>query len=359
MSGRKILHVDMDAFFASVEQRDRPELRGRPVVVGGPPNSRGVVAAASYEARAFGIRSAMPSARAGRLCPDAVFVPPDFERYRAASAQIHGVFREVTDLVEPLSIDEAFLDVTRNHLDEPLAREVARYLKARIKQVTGLTASAGAAPNKFIAKLASDFDKPDGLVVVPPERVDAFLLPLKVERIWGVGPATAKRLHELGARTIADIRRLDPAVLEHRFGRMGRHIMALAHGRDERAVQTRRAAKSRGAETTLAKDETDLATLAGLVGRLSERICEGLAKRDMVGRTITLKLRYDDFTTITRSRTLHRPTRDSAVIREVACELMAAHTEAGQRPVRLVGVSLSGFADPTEPRQLELHLPPV
>jgi DNA polymerase-4 len=335
----KILHVDMDAFYASVEQRDRPELRGRPVVVGGRPEGRGVVAAASYEARAYGVRSAMPCARAARLCPDAVFVPPDFERYQAVSRRIHDVFHEVTDLVEPLSLDEAFLDVTENRLGMASAGRVARWIKAQIRSRTQLTASAGAAPNKLVAKLASDLDKPDGLVVVPPDAVDRFLVDLPVRKLWGVGPKTAARLERLGVRTVADVRQRPAAVTEE-LGRQGAALVELAHGRDDRKVMPSRPAKSRGAEVTLDHDVLDRTLLLQHVARQSERIETSLRRRGLRGRTITLKLRYANFETITRSRTLPGGVHAAAEIARVAGRLLD-QTQAGARPVRLVGVSVS------------------
>lgn len=355
---RKIIHVDMDAFFASVEQRDRPELRGRPVVVGGDPRSRGVVAACSYEARRFGVRSAMPSAQAQRQCPEAVFVRPRMGRYREVSAEIFEVFHEVTPLVEGLSVDEAYLDVTDNALGEPLAGRVALWLKARIRERTGLTASAGVAPNKLVAKIASDMRKPDGLVIITPEQVDAFVAALPVEKLWSVGPATARRLHELGIRTAADLRRQDPEMLVHAFGRHGRFIYGLACGDDPREVSTGREPKSRGAETTFAEDVTDAETLARVLGGLAERVGESLRRLGRPGRTVTLKLRYADFTTISRSRTLTDATDDSAVLARTAVELLDAGTDAGERPVRLVGVSVGGLLDPEEPVQLRLRLRP-
>ncbi|HVZ23283.1 MAG TPA: DNA polymerase IV, partial [Vicinamibacterales bacterium] len=247
---RRIIHVDMDAFYASVEQRDRPELRGKPVAVGGSPASRGVVAAASYEARAFGVRSAIPMSRAVRLCPDLVIVRADFQKYRAVSQQVFGIFRSVTPLVEPLSLDEAYLDVTDNVWGEPLAMTVAKRIKTLIRETTGLTASAGVAPNKFLAKIASAWKKPDGLTVIAPERVESFLQQLPIDVLWGVGPVTAKRLRERGIATLMDVRRVDAAVLRAAVGSMAEWLTALAHGQDNRPVQPNRAAKSSSSECT-------------------------------------------------------------------------------------------------------------
>lgn len=352
MSVRRIVHVDMDAFFASVEQRDDPSLRGRPVVVGGPPDGRGVVAAASYEARRFGIRSAMPSREAHRRCPDAVFVRPDMARYRQASADVFAVFAEVTDLVEPLSVDEAFLDVTRNHLGLVHGVEVARWLRAEIRARTGLTASAGVAPVKFVAKIASDQHKPDGLTVVPPERVVAFLRPLDIGRLWGVGPKTAARLHALGLRTIGDVADADPASLSRALGDLGRHLHRLALGDDPRPVRPSRVRRSRGAETTFAQDVRDLGALRAALAPLAERVARGLVASGQAARTVTLKVRYADFRTVTRARTLDVPT-DRVGDLLAACDALLARTEAGQVPVRLVGVSASGLDDDAA-RQLAL-----
>lgn len=353
MSVRKIIHVDMDAFYASVEQRDRPELRGRPVAVGGKANSRGVVAAASYEARKYGVRSAMPSSRAARLCPDLVFVSPDFARYVEASRKIRDVFNEVTDLVEPLSLDEAYLDVTSNHWNEPLAGVIARRIKQRILDDIGLVASAGVGPSKLIAKLASDHDKPDGLTIVPPDAVDAFLLPLPARRLWGVGPKTAARLEGLGIHTVADIRRASVAELERKLGSFGPYLHDLAFGRDGRVVSSHRSRKSRGAERTLARDLQHMAEIEDLVDRLSRSVAMDLTREERPGRTVVLKLRYSDFSTITRSRTLDHPTANPERVAMTALSLLAL-TEAGRRPVRLIGVSVGGLVGDDEAIQLEL-----
>ena len=354
---RRVLHVDMDAFYASVEQRDKPELRGRPVAVGGD-GRRGVVAAASYEAREYGVHSAMPSARAKRLCPHLVFVKSDFSRYREVSQQVFGVFREVTDQVEGLSLDEAYLDVTHNQLGLELGRDVARYVRARIWEETQLTASAGVAPNKFLAKIASDINKPNGMYVIPPSRVDAFVAALKVEKINGVGPATAKRLHAMGIHVGADVRRAGEAALERALGKHGRWLYRLAHGQDDRPVVSHRVAKSRGAEMTFSQDVTDLAVLDDMVEAHADRIARSLQKAERRGRTITLKVRYDDFTTITRSKTLPSPTDDAGLIASTAQGLMRTGSEAGRRPVRLLGVSVSGLTG-MGPEQLLLDLPPA
>lgn len=346
----------MDAFFASVEQRDHPQLRGRPVIVGGDPRGRGVVAAASYEARRFGVRSAMPCAMALRRCPEATFLRPRIARYADVSRAIRAIFHEATDLVEPLSLDEAYLDVTDNHLGEPLAREVARHLKARIRAELGLTASAGVGPNKLVAKIASDLRKPDGLVVIPPDRVDAFIAALPVDKLWGVGPATTKRLHALGARTAADLRQVPLADMRRALGKHGEVLHALAHGRDARRVTPTREPKSKGSEHTFAEDVTRLEALADSLRDQAARVARSLARIGRRARTVTLKLRYHDFETITRRRTLPRPTAEPDRLAETAIALLRTQTEAGRRPARLVGLSASGLVDEAGPRQLTLPL---
>ena len=353
---RKIIHIDMDAFFASVEQLDAPTLRGRPVIVGGDPSGRGVVAAASYEARAFGVHSAMPASRARRLCPDAVFLRPRFQRYVEVSRQLRAIFHRATGLVEPLSLDEAYLDVTDNHLGVPLARDLARWLKDQVRAETGLTASAGVGPSKLVAKIASDYDKPDGLVVIAPQRVRAFLASLPVEKLWGVGPATARRLHGLGFRTCAELARADVAVLGRALGQHGLSLHRLARGDDPRRVQPHRPPKSRGAERTFARDVRSLERLAEALAAQADEVGAALQRVGRRGRTVVLKVRYDDFTTITRSRTLARPTDAPEDIAATALSLLRAATEAGERPVRLLGVAVQGLDDPDDPAQLELPL---
>lgn len=349
---RKILHVDMDAFYASVEQRDRPELRGRPVVVGGSPDSRGVVASASYEARRFGIRSAMSSRKAYRLCPQAVFVPPDFGAYQEASRRIRELFLEITPWVEPLSLDEAYLDVTENALNEPLARNVAIHVKNEIRKRTGLTASAGAGPNKFIAKVASDLKKPDGLVVIHPSRALEFIAKLPVENLWGVGPRTAARLHALGLKTAKDIRSCDPALLERELGKFGNFLHGLAHGIDSRPVEPDWDPKSSGSETTFETDIVDLEILRRkLVEQITE-ISEWLVRNERLGRTVTIKVRYANFKTITRSRTLAFPTLHRETFERVAWDLLRNGTEAGATPIRLIGFSVSSLIRRDDPVQL-------
>ncbi len=331
----------MDAFYASVEQRDAPDLRGRPVAVGGSPSTRGVVAAASYEARAFGVRSAIPMARAVRLCPDLVIVRPNFEKYRAVSSQVFEIFRSVTPLVEPLSLDEAYLDVTTNAWGEPLGMTVARRIKSAIRDATGLTASAGVAPNKFLAKIASAWRKPDGLTVIAPERVEAFLRELPVDALWGVGPVTASRLRARGITRLVDVRAADPAVLRDAVGSMTEWLLELAAGRDDRPVEPNRAVKSSSSECTYAQDLTDLDRIREEIAELARENAEWLGRRGLLAKTVTIKVRYHDFTTITRSHSA-APTDDADAIVGRAVALLDK-TEAGRRPVRLLGAGAHGF----------------
>ncbi len=336
----------MDAFYASVEQRDRPDLRGRPVVVGGSPDSRGVVAAASYEARRFGVRSAIPMSRAVRLCPDLVIIRPNFSKYRAVSQQVFEIFRSVTPLVEGLSLDEAYLDVTTNRWNERLGMNVARRIKALIQETTGLTASAGVAPNKFLAKIASAWRKPDGLTVIAPERVETFLRKLPVDALWGVGPVTAARLREKGIVQLLDVRAADPALLRATVGNLADWLLKLAHGHDDRPVTPNRPAKSSSSECTYAEDLRDLPRIRDEISEMARDAAEWLARREWLARTVTIKVRYDDFTTITRSHSAPA-TRDAEVIVARALGLLDK-TEAGQRPVRLLGAgvhNLVGLVD--------------
>ncbi len=349
---RKIVHVDMDAFYAAVEQRDRPELRGVPVVVGGSPHSRGVVCAASYEARRFGVRSAMACAKAFRLCPQAVFVPPDFARYSAESKRIRAIFDAVTTLVEPLSLDEAFLDVTINALDEPIATRVAEHLRARIRAETGLAASAGVGPSKFVAKVACDRAKPDGICVVPPARVRDFLAPLPASVVPGIGPKTAERLHARGIVTIADLRACDPADLERVVGSWWRSLRELAEGIDDRPVHARDEAKSVGIEDTVERDMTDRGEIALKLEELARGLERRLRQHGVAGRTVTLKVKYHDFRRIARSLTLTHAVDDAATLARIALHL-AEDTEVGRVPVRLLGITCSHLDD-SGARQEEL-----
>jgi DNA polymerase IV len=340
---RRILHVDMDAFYASVEQRDNPALRGRPVAVGGDPDKRGVVAAASYEARAFGVRSAMPMSRAVRVCPALVIVHPDFNKYRAVSQQVFGIFRSITPLVEPMSLDEAYLDVTENAWREPLGMTVARRLKDEIRAATALTASAGVAPNKFLAKIASGWKKPDGLTVIAPERVESFLQGLPVDALWGVGPVTARKLRSAGIEKLTDVRTADPALLRGTVGSLADWLLQLARGEDDRPVVAEHEPKSSGSENTFAHDLTDINDIREEVAAMARDAAAWLAKRALYARTVTIKVRYHDFTTITRSHT-EDATRDEENIVRRAVALLD-RTDAGRRPVRLLGVSVHNLSE--------------
>jgi DNA polymerase IV len=354
---RRIVHVDMDAFYASVEQRDRPELRGKPVAVGGDPNKRGVVAAASYEARAFGVRSAIPMARAVRLCPHLIVVRADFQKYRDTSRQVFEIFRSVTPLVEPLSLDEAYLDVTENAWGEALGKSVAQRLKAAIREKTGLTASAGVAPNKFLAKIASAWKKPDGLTVIAPERVEHFLQKLPVDALWGVGPVTAARLRERGIERLVDVRTVDPGVLRDAVGSQAEWLRQLADGIDDRAVEPNRETKSSGSENTYSHDLTDINEIRQEIDAMARDAAEWLEKKQLLCRTVTIKVRYSDFTTITRSHSRTPASRDAEDIAQRAVRLLD-RTDAAGRPVRLLGVSVHNLEDPSAPFDPEEPLLP-
>jgi DNA polymerase IV len=343
---RKIIHVDMDAFYASVEQRDDPQLRGKPVVVAWRGN-RSVVCAASYEARRFGVRSAMPVVRAERLCPEAIFVAPDFVRYRTVSRQVREIFKRHTDLIEPLSLDEAYLDVTENKSALPTATRVARAIRTQIREELNLTASAGVAPNKFLAKIASDWRKPDGLFVIQPNEVETFLPPLPVGRLPGVGKVTEARLTELGVRTVGDLHGLALAVLEARFGRYGQRLYELARGIDPNPVVPDRPAQSISAEDTFEHDVV-LSEMEPLIRRLAEKAWAALRKQPRVGRTVVLKLKTSEFKILTRSHTPPSPPVSCDELIAIALSLRErVHLRAHQR-FRLVGVGLSNFCDPAE-----------
>ena len=343
---RKIIHVDMDAYYASVEQRDNPDLRGKPVVVGGP-GPRGVVAAASYEARVFGVRSAMPSSTARRRCPDLIFIRPRFDVYRAVSAQIREIFAEFTDLIEPLSLDEAYLDVTENKQAIPLATEIARLIRARIRQVTGLNASAGISYNKFLAKMASDLNKPNGQAVIPPARGADFVAALPVGRFHGVGPATAARMERLGIATGADLRAQTPEFLTRHFGKSGAWYWRIARGIDLRPVQPHRARKSMGTEDTFLTDILDPAQARAEVAILAEKVWRHCADKRITGRTVTLKVKYGDFQQITRSRTTPAPLTGSGELAAAALTLLAPLMPP-PKGIRLLGVTLSSLEDADE-----------
>ena len=340
---RKIIHIDMDAFYASVEQRDDPSLRGRPVVVAWR-GARSVVCAASYEARRFGVRSAMPAVRAERLCPDAVFVPPDFPRYKAVSRQVRAIFLEHTDLVEPLSLDEAYLDVTAPKLASPSATATAQAIRARIREQTGLTASAGVAPNKFIAKIASDWNKPDGLFVVRPSQVDAFLTPLPVGRIPGVGRVMQARLEKLGVATVGDLRGFAAEELQARFGSFGASLYRRARGIDERPVEPDQPVQSVSAEDTFERD-LPLAGLEPHVRRIAGKAWNAARRGGRVGRTVVLKLKTAQFRVLTRSLTPDVPPASQDAFTAIALSLLARVGLPEATRYRLVGVGLSNFRD--------------
>ena len=338
-----ILHVDMDAFYASVEERDRPELRGRPVIVGGNPAGRGVVSAANYVARQFGVHSAMPSARARRLCPEAVFLPPRIEGYVKVSRRIHDIFHRYTPLVEPLSLDEAFLDVRGSLGLFGPPEEIGRKIKAEIHDELDLVASVGVAPNKFLAKVASDLEKPDGFVVVRADSIQAFLDPLPVGRLWGVGRVSDRHLAEAGIRTIGQLRRLSPAILSERFGTAGGHLMELAHGIDDRAVVPDHQAKSISHETTFETDVSDPEILRAWLLDLTEQVARRLRAHGYRGRTVQLKVRFAPFRTITRSQTLSEPTHVTEELWQKAAEMLATRLPMNHPPVRLLGMGVSGL----------------
>ena len=346
----------MDAFYASVEQREDPALRGKPVAVGGPPQSRGVVVACSYEARKFGVHSALPMARALRQCPDLLIVRPNFSLYREVSQQVMSILRSATPLVEPLSLDEAYLDVTENRLQEPLATNVARHLKARIRDELSLTASAGVAPNKFLAKIASGWKKPDGLTVIAPERVESFLQKLPVESLWGVGPVTAKKLHAIGVVRLVDVRAADRELLTRTVGSLADWLVRLSLGDDPRKVTPDRPWKSISAEDTYATDLQDLKDMRAEIERLARRVADSVEKKGLLARTVTIKVRYANFTTVTRSHTEEPATQDAARIAERALMLLE-RTDAAKRPVRLLGVGVHGLCGLDAARTFPESLP--
>jgi DNA polymerase-4 len=343
---RKILHIDMDAFYASVEQRDNPDLRGKPVIVAWQAK-RSVICAASYEARAFGVRSAMPAVQAERLCPAGIFVPPDFTRYRAVSHNVHEVFRRHTDLVEPLSLDEAYLDVTENKTGLPTATAVARRIREQIRQELTLTASAGVAPNKFLARIASDWRKPDGLFVIQPNEVDAFLLPLPVGRLPGVGKVTGEKLAKFGVQTIGDLRGLDVAALEQHFGGYGRRLHELARGIDDSPVSPDRPTQSISVEDTFERDVL-LAETEPMIRRLAEKLWSASRKESRTARTIVLKLKTSEFKILTRSHTPDSPPASCEELTDIALKLRGRAALGPQQRYRLVGVGLSNFREAEE-----------
>jgi DNA polymerase-4 len=348
-----ILHIDMDAYYASVEMRERPDVAGRPVIVGGTPEGRGVVAAANYAARASGVHSAMPAVRAKRLCPQAVFLRPRMELYARVAEQIREIFHKYTPLVEPLSLDEAFLDATGS---EPLfgtSVEIGKLIKREIHDRLQLVASVGVAPNKFLAKIASDLDKPDGFVVVEADGVHAFLDPLPIGRLWGVGRVTEETLHKSGITTIGQVRAMPEEDLKARFGQQGQHLWRLSQGADDRQVVPERAAKSISHETTFPLDIDDEDVLRAWTLELAEQVAWRLRRHHLRGRTVQLKVRFSDFQTITRSVTLRTPTDVTQEIWQAADELFTHRLPAGRQAVRLLGVGVSGF-DQTGTQQQQL-----
>jgi len=343
---QKIIHVDMDAFYASVEQRDDPQLRGKPVIVAWRGN-RSVVCAASYEARSFGVRSAMPAVRAERLCPEAIFVPPDFTRYRAVSRRVREIFKRHTDLIEPLSLDEAYLDVTENKTGISTATLVARTIREQIRQELNLTASAGVAPNKLLAKLASDWRKPDGLFVIQPGAIDAFLLPLQVGRLPGVGKVTGEKLGKLGILTVRDLRGVGLPELERHFGRYGRRLHQLARGIDDSEVVPDRPTQSISVEDTFEQDVL-LPETEPMIRHLAEKLWIASRKETRTARTVVLKMKTSEFKVLTRSHTPGSPPSSCEELTEIALRLRERLALGPQQRYRLVGVGLANFREPEQ-----------
>ena len=349
---RSIIHLDMDAFYPAVEALDKPELKGKPVIVGGN-RERGVVSSASYEARRFGVHSAQPIATAIRLCPDGIFMPVRMSRYKEVSRQVFEIFHCFTPLVEPLSIDEAFLDLTGAERLMGQTREIARKIKQTVFKKTGLTVSAGVASSKFTAKIASDIDKPDGLIVVPPDRVREFLDPLPVKKMWGVGKITQQALARLNVKTFKDLRQIPLEILEKNFGKHGAAMHLLSMGIDERDVEPEREVKSIGHEQTFMEDILNPDQARKEMLSLSNRVALRMRREEVRGSTVSLKVKYSDFTQITRAETLPEPTDDSMEIYFTSCRLLKK-TAVGKRPVRLLGISLSRLSSPEGEKQLFL-----
>jgi DNA polymerase IV len=350
-----ILHVDMDAFYASVEERERPELKGRPVIVGGSPKERGVVAAANYKAREFGVYSAMPASRAIRLCPEAIFLPSRVDFYAVVSEQIQKIFRDYTPLVEPISLDEAFLDVTASERLFGGAEAIGKVIKRRIKEELRLVASVGIAPNKFVAKVASDLGKPDGFLVVKPDDILAFLDPLPVNRLWGVGKVNRGLLDKKGIRTIGEVRRQSSGRLHDLLGKWGDHLWELAHGRDDRPVVPDREAKSISHETTFETDHRDLCLLRSYLVELAEQVGRRLRRHRQCARTVEIKIRFADFRTITRSQTLSKVTDTTQDLVQTALELLKMNLPKAHCGVRLLGMGVSHLVS-AEPAQGDLFM---
>lgn len=354
---RKVIHIDMDAFYASVEQRDQPDLKGKPVIVGGDPGRRGVVAACSYEARRFGIHSAMPASRAKRLCPDAIFLRPRMARYRDISAQIQAIFHRYTELIEPLSLDEAYLDVSETDQHHGSATLIAHAIKQAIREETQLIASAGISYNKFLAKIASDMDKPDGLFVIKPEEGAGFIAELPIGKFYGVGPATEARMQSLGIQTGADLRKWSKADLLNQFGKVGTHYYQIARGIDHRAVNPTRVRKSLGSEHTFDQDLIERHLILNALEQTAEKVSGMLKEKSLLARTVTIKVKYSNFEQITRSHTLDQPTQSHEQFKN-ALPFLLRETEVGDRAVRLLGVTASNLihADDMAERQLGLFL---
>jgi len=349
---RKIIHIDMDAFYASVEQRDFPEYRGKPIVVGGSPEGRGVVATASYEARKFGLRSAMSSMKALQLCPQVIFVRPRFDVYKSVSNHIREIFYRYTDIIEPLSLDEAFLDVTMDKTNIGSAIEIAKLIKQAIKDELNLTASAGISSNKFVAKIASDMNKPDGLTFIAPSKIEKFMEQLPVEKFFGVGKVTAEKMKSMNLFTGADLKKLTEDELAERFGKSGHFYYRIVRGIDNREVHTHRETKSLGAEDTFLEDLTELNEMYDELEKIASKVTGRLEKYKLKGRTITLKVKYSDFRQITRNYSYPTAVGDFMTIFETAKSLLEK-TELDNKRVRLLGISLSNFNDvPTKDKKL-------
>jgi DNA polymerase-4 len=352
---RKIIHIDMDAFYASIEQRDNPEYRGKPIAVGGSPEGRGgVVATASYEARKFGIRSAMSSKKALQLCADVIFVRPRFEVYKEVSQQIRGIFKHYTDLIEPLSLDEAFLDVSEDKQQIGSALEIAKLIKQAIKDQLQLTASAGVSVNKFIAKIASDMHKPDGLTFIGPSRIETFMESLAVEKFFGVGKVTSEKMRNMGLHTGADLKKLTEEELTKHFGKPGKFYYKIVRGIDDREVQPNRETKSVGAEDTFPYDLQEVEEMHDALEKIAKIVSNRLQQHGLKGRTITLKVKYHDFKQVTRSLSVTIGTNDLKIITETAKQLLPT-ADLENKKVRLLGISLSNFGElEAMPRRKEI-----
>lgn len=355
---RKIVHIDMDAFFASVEQRDFPEYRGKPLAVGGSPEGRGVVAAASYEARVFGVHSAMPSHKALKLCPHILFIFPRFDVYKKVSSSIREIFKRYTDLIEPLSLDEAYLDVSNDKLGIGSAMEIAQQIRDAIKNELQLTASAGVSINKFVAKIASDINKPDGLTFIGPSKIEAFMESLPVEKFFGVGKVTAAKMKNMQLHTGADLKRLSELELVKHFGKQGHFYYRIVRGIDDRPVQAHRQSKSISVEDTFEHDLTTLNDMNGELDKISERLALRIQKQNLKGRTVTLKIRFNDFSIINRSKSFPQTLDDYSTISETVKDLLAKELSAEDKKVRLLGIGLSNFNEiipvQKDPQQLRL-----